>query len=78
MIGIFPGMHLAWIFTALSGVAALALVGLIGYAKELEVQQERQRARRAEARRFVDLGCRSTPAGEWDDERYQQRRVAEG
>ena len=41
LLGIFPGMHLAWVFTALSGVAALALVGLIGYAKELEVQQER-------------------------------------
>jgi hypothetical protein len=77
LIGIFPGMHLAWIFTALSGVAALALVGLIGYAKELEVQQERQRARRAEARRFADLGALD-PAGEWDDERYQQRRSAEG
>jgi hypothetical protein len=77
LIGIFPGMHLAWIFTGLSGVATLALVGLIGYAKELEVQQERQRARRAEARRFADLSALD-PAGEWDDERYQQRRIAEG
>jgi hypothetical protein len=77
LIGIFPGMHLAWIFTGLSGVAALALAGLIGYAKELEVQQERQRARRAEARRFADLGALDS-AGEWDDESYQQRRLAEG
>jgi hypothetical protein len=77
LIGIFPGMHLAWIFTGLSGVAALALVGLIGYAKELEVQQERQRARRADARRFADLGALD-PVSEWEDERYQQRRIAEG
>jgi hypothetical protein len=77
LIGIFPGMHLAWIFTALSGVAALALVGLIGYAKELQVQQERQRARRAEARRFADAAALD-PGGEWDDGHYQPRRVAEG
>jgi hypothetical protein len=77
LIGIFPGLHLAWIVTVLSGVAALALVGLIGYAKELQVQQERQRARRAEARRFVDPAAAGYPGG-WDDDGYQERRVAEG
>ncbi len=77
LIGIFPGLHLVWIVTVLSGVAALALVGLIGYAKELQVQQERQRARRAEARRFEDPGVAGHPGG-WDDDGYQERRVAEG
>jgi hypothetical protein len=77
LIGIFPGLHLAWIVTVLSGVAALALVGLIGYAKELQVQQERQRARRSEARRFVDPAAAGHPGG-WDDDGYQERRVAEG
>jgi hypothetical protein len=77
LIGILPGMHLAWIFTALSGVGALALVGLVAYAKELEVQQERQRARRAESRRFVDPAAAGHP-GAWDDDGYQERRVAEG
>ena len=77
LIGILPGLHLAWIFTALSGVAALALVGLIGYAKELEVQQEQQRARRAEARRFIDPAAAGYPGG-WDDEGHQESRVAEG
>jgi hypothetical protein len=77
LIGILPGMHLAWIFTALSGVAALALVGLIAYAKDLEVQLERQRARRAESRRFVDPAAAGHP-GAWDDDGYRERRVAEG
>jgi hypothetical protein len=45
LIGLFPGMHLAWIFTALTGLAALALVGLIAYAKELEAEQQRRRVR---------------------------------
>jgi hypothetical protein len=45
LIGLFPKMHLAWIFTALSGLAALGLVGLMAYAKELEAQQRHRRAR---------------------------------
>jgi hypothetical protein len=77
LLGIFPGLHLAWIVTVLSGVAALALVGLIAYAKELQVQQERVRARRAEARPFIDPAGAGHPGG-WDDDRYQERRVAEG
>ena len=77
LIGIFPGLHLVWIVTVLSGLAALALVALIGYAKELEVQQERQRARRAEARRFVDPAAAGHPGG-WDDDGYQERHAAEG
>ena len=47
VIGIFPRMHIAWVFTALTGLAALALVGLMAYAKELEAEQERRRSRRA-------------------------------
>ena len=77
LIGIFPSLHLVWIFTVLSGVAALALVGLIAYAKELEVQRERQRARRVEGRRFADPASAGHPGG-WDDDVYQERRVAEG
>ena len=29
-------MRLAWVFTGLTGLAALALVGLIAYAREIE------------------------------------------
>jgi hypothetical protein len=77
LIGILPGMHLAWIFAALSGAAALALVGLVAYAKDLEVQQERQRVRRAESRRFVDPAAAGHP-GAWDDDGYRESRAAEG
>ena len=39
LIGVFPGMHLVWVFTGLAGLAALGLVGLMAYAKELEAEQ---------------------------------------
>ena len=78
LIGIFPGLHLAWIFTVLSGVAALALVGLIGL---------RQRApgpaasgnvpAGTEARRFADPGGRR-PSGWLGRRRVPGAPVAEG
>jgi hypothetical protein len=46
LIGIFPGMQMAWVFTGLFGLAALGLVGLMAYAKELQAEQQRRRARR--------------------------------
>jgi hypothetical protein len=79
LIGIFPGMHLAWVFTGLFGLISLGLVGLMAYAKELEAEQQRRRARRinreadASLRELVDPVHRATdPAaagypGAWDD-----------
>jgi hypothetical protein len=45
LIGIFPSLHLVWVVTGLSGLAALGLVGLMAYARELEAEQERRRTR---------------------------------
>jgi hypothetical protein len=82
LIGLFPRMHLVWVFTALSGLAALALVGLIAYAKEVEAEQHRLRAR-AERRSsdVVAIGERVDPAmagypGAWDDEVVEARVAA--
>jgi len=71
LIGMFPGMHLAWVFTALTGLAALGLVGLIGYARELEAQQRmrRRRGTAGEHDRRADLATAGYP-GAWDDDEY--------
>jgi hypothetical protein len=82
LIGLFPGMHLAWIFTALSGLAALALVGLIAYAREVQAEQQRRRARAGRwtpdsvgAYDGVDPASAGYP-GAWDDEVVEARVAA--
>ena len=50
LIGVLPGMHLAWVVTGISGLATLGLVGLMAYAKELEAEQARRRSRREASR----------------------------
>ena len=78
LIGMFPGMHLAWVFTGISGLPALGLVGLMAYAKELEAEQARRRARRQP----VDATARASgPAtagypGAWDDDDFEVPRAA--
>ena len=70
LIGMFPGMHLAWVFTALSGLAALGLVGLIGYARELEAQQRMRQgrvAREVHSASPLDQATAGYP-GAWDDD----------
>jgi hypothetical protein len=71
LIGVFPSMHLAWVFTGLTGLAALGLVGLMAYAKELEAEQDRRRSRREDASRvgeaiLGDAAAAGYP-GAWDD-----------
>ena len=39
ILGVLPALQLAWIFTGVTGIAALALVGLIAYAREVEGQR---------------------------------------
>ena len=82
LIGLFPRMHLAWVFTALSGLAALALVCLIAYAKEVEAEQHRRRARAvrrssvvAGVAELVDPAIAGYP-GAWDDEGMEARVAA--
>lgn len=81
LIGMWPGMHLAWIFTVLSGLAALGLVGLMAYAKELEAEQRRHRSRHETTRDPFGGGGHVDPAtsgypGAWDDDDYEEPRVA--
>jgi hypothetical protein len=78
LIGLYPGMHLAWVFTALAGLAALGLVGLIAYAKELEAEQARRRPPREG---FDMVPPAEDPAisgypGAWDHDTFEAPRVA--
>ena len=77
LIGLLPGMHLAWVFTGLSGLAALGLVGLMAYAKELEAEQDRRRSRR-EALDPVRQNETATAGypGAWDDDDFEVPRAA--
>jgi hypothetical protein len=45
LLGLLPSFRLAWILTGLTGILALALVALIGYAREMEAQSSRRRPR---------------------------------
>jgi hypothetical protein len=45
IMGALPALRLAWIFTGITGIAALALAGLIAYAREIEGQRRQFRSR---------------------------------
>jgi hypothetical protein len=80
LIGMFPSLHLAWIFTGLTGLGALALVGLMAYAKEMETQRSWRRPapyREGRGDRYDDTYYDDAPAisaagagypGAWDEE----------
>lgn len=79
LIGVFPGMHLVWVATGLSGLAALGLVALMAYAKELEAERARRRSRRwAADAGFADNPVSSGYPGAWDDDDLEAPRAAEG
>jgi hypothetical protein len=80
LLGMVPTLRLAWIVTALSGLSALALVGLIAYAKEIEELQQNRRASRANPK-FRDGPVPSAATagypGAWDEEyEFPQRAAA--
>jgi hypothetical protein len=81
ILGVVPSLRLAWIFTGVSALAALALMGMIGYARELEAQK---RAQRASSRRMqspvpdIEYAPSASSAGypgAWDDD-YDERESA--
>jgi hypothetical protein len=80
IIGLWPGMHLAWIFTVLTGLPALALLGLMAYANELKEEQLRRGSRHpevvADAVEYVDPATAGYPGGWDDDEPFEEPRVA--
>ena len=79
LIGVFPGMHLAWIVTGLSGLAALGLVGSDGLR-----QRARGRARSppppeccpsGRRRRFIGSASAGYP-GAWDEDDFEVPQAA--
>jgi membrane protein implicated in regulation of membrane protease activity len=78
LLGLLPGMHLAWVFTGLSGLAALGVVALMAYAKELEAEQARRRTHREAVDRAWPAGDQATAGypGAWDDDDFEVPRAA--
>jgi hypothetical protein len=70
ILGLVPSMRLAWVFTAATGLAALGLVGLMGYAREVQAQRRSRLptgARRgADADSFPAAAAAGYPGG-WDE-----------
>jgi hypothetical protein len=77
LIGLFPGMHLAWVITGLSGLGALGLVGLMAYAKELKAEQTRRRSRHeVHSAQRTDRTAMAGYPGAWDDDDFEVPRAA--
>ncbi len=82
LMGMLPGLHVAWVFTGLTGLAALGLVGLMAYAKELEAEQARRRRGREAERGMgveagrVDLAAAGYPAAWHDDDEFEVPQAA--
>ena len=88
VLGVFPTMRLAWIFTGLSGIALLSVVALMGYAREIEVQHVRQQHRWAidESYGYDDYydevgamgAAEAGYPGAWDEDDELPRQAAGG
>jgi hypothetical protein len=90
ILGALPALRLAWIFTGITGIAALGLAGLIAYARELEGQRQRSRSRAEvyrdgeivtadDARPDVLIGAAQAGfPGAWDEDAYADDYEDEG
>jgi hypothetical protein len=80
IIGLWPGMHVAWIFTALTGLPALALLGLMAYANELKEERRRRGSQRRgaalDAVEYIDRAGAGYPGAWDDDEPFEGRQAA--
>ncbi|HEX4162952.1 MAG TPA: hypothetical protein VHZ05_10660 [Acidimicrobiales bacterium] len=80
IIGLLPGMHLTWVFTALTGLPALALLGLMAYANEVKEERRRRGARRSEAGvdavGYIDPASAGYPGAWDDDEPFEEPQAA--
>jgi hypothetical protein len=88
-LGVLPTVRLAWIFTGLTGIAALALAGLIAYAHELEGQWQQSRSRLwdheamtvdddpADGHDMYSRAAQSGFPGAWDEEMDEAADSAE-
>jgi hypothetical protein len=84
ILGVLPSFRMAWVFTGVTGMAALALVGLIAYAREMEGQGRRRPAApmpmafHDEPAAFTGAAQAGFP-GAWDDlDETPLRRAAAG
>jgi hypothetical protein len=60
ILGALPALRLAWIFTGVTGIAALTLIGLVAYAREIEGQRQQHRTRRQGHPQERDASYRSS------------------
>jgi hypothetical protein len=70
ILGAMPSFHLAWIVTVVTGLAALGLVGLIAYARDVEDQRRRRPRPTAPHGRVRPPPAPASAGypGGWDDE----------
>ncbi len=82
ILGVFSSFRPAWIVTALTGIAALALVALIAYAREFEGQRRARPRRRyppyADSRDAPIGAAQAGHPGAWDDGNDVPLRQAAG
>jgi hypothetical protein len=81
VLGTLPALRLAWVFTALTGLALLGVVGLIAYAREIGAQGARRGLRPAwtdgvESFAPVPDAAGAGYPGAWDeDDDYPQQAM---